>query len=1466
MQFKPLATLVKTLRGWLHLDNGSQTSGSQSIFAARRTRQSVPTFRRLEKRRVFAVDAFMNLGALDIEITGVGQTNANLLSLGTDFFVDNNNNQTFEIGELRGAISTLQSVRVHSNETIGKFFWGGDFSSAPLAIPLGTGDVVRVQGIADVELRANFEAAGNVTLDVFDSIRFDSKVLVQGNLTANTIHSLAISDGPNAMIAVTGDASFQSNVDLTLADESSSSWQIGGLTKIVCLGDVELGLVGKWDSTTMDANANNINVIDESAISFKTIQSVGQFHVTANGAISDEISANIDVVGTASLTGTRIDLADATTDRINVTGNVSFVATTGSVFIDTAGYVRLGEVTASGTSIQLFEDADTSLSSIHSSGAFSTTSSGSISTVAGSVIQVGSMALDASDSILLADDSNDIVSVTNSAFLVATNSIEVAAPGSSNFGSLGLSGNQVVIYEDSATQLDGSQVGTLFLQTRNLLTQSGINTGAGTTALRATGSVDVSLLGSVGSIDLYRASSNPTTTISDGRLLDNRIDGLFTADGINGDFRLRNTSTAASIGALNGSFDDLTLWHTRSSILLLSQEYNVQGNLELIAGVDVQNPVPLSASRIDPIFNVPATITDLGARVTVGGDVHVLASEAITLNNSVGESLIALGGTTSVVSFDGPIELGRNGAMQLAQLGVFAKNELTGGMRNAFVQVASSVAITNPTMPSPDGRELEFAADQLTLQVNGSLTNSPNTQLILAGNLSATATGDISLANNRGDLLEVGGATNFSAGSGSIALGRDGEVLLNDVTLAASRGNILVGGPGHTELGLMNAHAVNVAIHEDTAMVIRAAIADDQLVLSSGLSILNTAPIDPRGSLGISAKSLVVDAGTFAHLGPISVDRISASVQANAALADSNLFALNTLADRSGQAYLDAIGKNLSPGVRPIDSLLSGETISQLRAQASFVQSFGDQYGLFVQNNKALTVESVNAVGDGVHVLIETARGTDLIVQGTVHQQYTHSDPGGVVLIAGNHLILAAGAELRIEHVSSDVATSRAIKQPNLIASAFDGGRGPFGYESTRDVLYAADAFANTSTQNTLQRVATQFGVAGEAGFQTLIQYADGSAQLFDQNQELGHSLQTNTAANTRSGVVPAFVATAGDVAGFERKMPFADEFLGRFQTLPTTAIFRRSAEFFLFEQSGVVDASLAKVDLTPAVDTVSDVFSPGRKISFSLPTEIIVTPAILVAPIRVAPDGATPFSNTTSDVEPSVLKDGKIEVFIVNVGFDDTNRDGQASDQELPTRDQIQLDAVVQSTKTNDRSSSPTEPAQIQRTNLLPGEPNTASKEVKGSEVPSADQIQTWMDEYRDDPNKPSGAYAVISVDSVQGAKVLKVFGVRDFEIAKPEETTEAEPQDKLPAKPDANSKEQPSDAAKTSSFFAPEDTSIESVPTSIESVKGMAVGLTAGTLWTVSGDEPNRFGRIARSIRALSRKRLEGENGQVS
>ncbi len=1465
MPFKPLIALLRTVNGWFHPQAASHRAGANHA----RVPALRSTFRRLEKRRVFAVDAFFVGGALDIQISSVGETNANLLADGSDFFVDTNNNFTFELGETRGSIADLQCVHAFSNDSIGKLFWNGDFSLAPLAVPLGTGNVIRTEGLSQVHLQAPFHAGGNVSFNALNAIDFDASIFVQGNLSATVSPGGTILDGPNAAITISGDVFLQSQNAILLGDEATSSWSVVDLSNIVSQGDVQLGLVGNWDSTNIRAIGNDITIVDHNAVSIVEIQSSGDFELTALGSVTDQSSAKINIGGTAVIQGASIDLANDASDVFHVSGGVSLIASSGPIAVESPGTVTLGNISASGTSVTLFEDADMALASIQTPGLFAATSTGSITDIAGANVQAATMNLNAAGSILLSDNATDVLSVVGRSFLSAANRIDIESAGLVNFGSLGLVGTQALVYEDSSTQLDGSILSQFELHARDSVTQSGVNTGAGTAVLQIAGPVHVSLLGAPGDIDFYRASSSPPTAISDGRLLDNQISGLFTADGINGDFRLRNVSSQAAIGLLSGSFDDLTIWHTQASVILPNQVFNVLGNLELIAGVDILDPVPMLGNSLNRILNSSAVISDSGTILNVGGNAHFAAAADISLGDATGETLSVTSGSTSIVSLGGgQIMLGQVGTVLLSELGVYSKSLLDGHRGDFVAQLDASVALVNPNMPIPDGSPLQFTANNVSLDINGDLSNAPGTQIVLGGNFIAVVSNNINFIGNANDTLRVAGISELTSTSGSIALGFNGTVELNDANFKATSGNVVVGGAGHTKLGVIEARGADVAIQEDADMVVRAAIASNRLVLSSALSITNTVAFVPNGTQGISAKGLTIEAGTFAHLGPISVDRITATVLANGTLNNSGLFGLNAEADRNGQSYLDAVGENLPPNVSPVDQLWSGESLDELRSRASFIQSFGREYGLFVQNSKELTVEAVQATGDGIHVLIETALGTDLIVGGDVTQRFTQNDPGGVVLIAGENLILNAGAELRIENVSQDLATSRVIQQPNLIANAFDGGRGPAGYESTRDVLYAADAFADTGIQNVLQRVSTQFGVRGEAGFQTLIRYADGSSQLFDANEELSVSLQSNPSGNARAGVIPAFVSSTGDAAIVERATPYSDTFLGTFQTLPTTAIFRRSAEFFLFEHAGAIDASVTKVDLTPVVDLVDHVLSPGRKISFSLPTEIVVTPAILVAPIRIAPDTPSSFPSLSSDQEPSVLGDAKFEVFIVNVGFDDKNRDGQPSDPELPSRNEVQIDAVVPKSKSTDLSDKQNEEAAPKRAHLAPGEPNTLTKEIKSSKSPTAADINSWIEEYRNDPTKPSGAYAVISVDSVTGAKVLRVFGVRDFEVADPEpsrqndsiEKQEVQPEDNAPKGPDDNDKTTSNDQQHANSNV------VQLESQSKEDMKELVMGIAAGTFWTVSKEGGNRFGRLARSQRAMRRIHAESQNDPVS
>ncbi|MFY7873983.1 MAG: hypothetical protein ACOVQM_00965, partial [Pirellula sp.] len=788
-----------------------------------------------------------------------------------------------------------------------------------------------------------------------------------------------------------------------------------------------------------------------------------------------------------------------------------------------------------------------------------------------------------------------------------------------------------------------------------------------------------------------------------------------------------------------------------------------------------------------------------------------------------------------------------------------SSSSISGGQKgDVELQLDSSVLLTNPTMPRPDSRILDFTTANLSLEVQGNLGTTPGTRMDIAGNLTGAADGSINIANSSLDILRVDGTTNLSSTSGSIRMGQSGTLQLQDVTWSANAGSIEVGGQGDTSLGLIEAYALQIFIQEDRDMLIAAAIAPNQVSLSSTNSIVNTQAYDPTGRQGIATNLLTLDVGTFAHLGPVSVDNLQASVQANGRLSENGLFVLNTLADRIGQSYLDSVNQNLPSGITVSEQLLSGETLTELRMRASFLQTFARDYGLFIQNDRLLTVQGIDSIGDGVRIYVETVGANDLVLEGAVVQQFTNQDPGGIVLIAGGQVVIGPQGGVQIQSAVSDASTVRSVLQAKLVASAFDAGQGPIGYQSTRDVLYSSDAFADSGTQNVLQRVSTQFGVATEAGFQTLIRYADGTSQLFDENQKLDASLRSGLTGSLRPGMIEAHVSTSGDAAVTERAIPFEDTFLGSQQTMPTTAMFRRSAEFFIFEQGGQSDATVVRIDVIPIADPVNGVLSPGRKVSLPMTTEIVITPTILVEPIRDAILTPTNYLMNISDVEPSILSDAKFEVFIVKVGFDDSDRDGQPSDRELPPRSEIQIVKILESREENLNEASTETSTELSMT-LKAGEPKMQTQEIKSNQVPTPNQIQSWIDEYRDDPSKPSGAYAVVLIDSVSGAKVLKVFAVRDFDSQSPQDqgssVNDASPTPLQPITPEVDDQPVPKkallDENKSTSMMPTEDVLTKLTESEPDTQGGTALSLAAGSILIATKDQAQRFGKIARRIR---------------
>ncbi|MCY2976147.1 MAG: hypothetical protein NTW52_15940, partial [Planctomycetota bacterium] len=1102
----------------------------------------------------------------------------------------------------------------------------------------------------------------------------------------------------------------------------------------------------------------DITVFEDASTALVNISATGNLLVQSTGAITDNPSASIIASGTASFTGTSITLSDNAADVINIGGPVGFTATSGVVSINALGTVTLGDVSASGTNITIFEDASTTLSHVLAIGNFFVESFGSVSDIDSARLKATEIRIFANTFISLAGGNNDVIRSNGRTFLSAVGNITIQDAGDVQLGSVGLVAMDVVLFEDGPTVLDGVSVKTLNVSSQDSISQSGLDTGAGNRFIHVAGDSHFDLSASPGSIDLQR---------SPGLLwMENSISGQVSASGIEGNFLLRNTSSTASIGLISGTFDDFSVWHTNSSVNTTGQSLNVSRDLTLIAGLDVSNPNQLGNTDLSQLRSPQASIEDKGTNISVGGKTHLIAGSYILINDVAGESFVSGNALVSFVSLGGKdISIGGAGDTQIALLGFNTNSILNQTRGDITIQLDSSLTLSNPVLPFPDGRTLAIHGNNSEIMLTGNLNSLPGTQISIFNDLSISASGSIVLNNSSDESLSVIGQSTFESSGSSIQIGSQGLTKLGNVSFIANKGDMIVGGAGTTRLGLISAFSGNVTIHEDAEMTIRAAFAHGDLVLSSTSSIISTRAFNIVDMTGISSHRAVVSAATFAHLGTTHIDRITLAVGQNGRLAETSLFELNGTANATGQEYLQLLGKNLPDGIAPASQTIGGESVEQLRLLASFEASFGKNYGFYIRNDKAIIVDSAYNVGDGIHSYIETLAGNDITIAGNFIQRFTQQNTGGIVLIAGDQVDFTPNGRLIIESSTDDVTTRRVIAQPSLTASAFDGQLGQSGFQSTRDVLYATDANADSGTQNVLQRVSTQFGVLSESGFQTLVQYSDGNSQLFNTRQELYGSMINGVSAAPGTGVISAHLSQTGDAAVFQRSVPFADTFLSSFQTLPTTAIFRRSEEFFIFANGGRTDNAIGRVDLTPVIDEVGEVYSPGRKVSFSLPSEILVTPASVVPLPKVFITSDVNYAQFNTDIELRVVSQVTFQVSIVQVGFDDQDNDGQVSEDELPTRNEIQIIALGKGLEDDASNDEKVKSTMLLKKRLMLGEVDVASQEVKAASVATTQDIETWIEEYKNNPNKPAGAYAIIAVDSVNGIKILKVFSIRDFD-----------------------------------------------------------------------------------------------------
>jgi hypothetical protein len=559
----------------------------------------------------------------------------------------------------------------------------------------------------------------------------------------------------------------------------------------------------------------------------------------------------------------------------------------------------------------------------------------------------------------------------------------------------------------------------------------------------------------------------------------------------------------------------------------------------------------------------------------------------------------------------------------------------------------------------------------------------------------------------------------------------------------------------------------------------------------------------------VVADSLTLSAQGHVHLHKSVVNSLVAQVGKNGTI-DGAWQQTNAAANAAGDDFLDALGDSRQNAAAQngvmveVDRSTSNSLVSAIREsydevarQFRFEDTYQGQYALFLRNTKSLIVdEVVSGIGAGSvapNVYIETLGGnSDLTVLGTIATLSSSSTEGGVILVAGGDLDLVgqlvtlstlSSSETRVQVIDriGDGLTIGADGLPvfeYLNGRAFDGGEGvPPGdnlLTSTqfviRDQKENLSLLAEDFRTHVFQRVVMQFGFNGEAGFVSLVGYADGEIQQFDVAGETGVRSKTIDQLDPLDqSAIEATLAGSPQATAFTRATAFNNEFIDSNQMLPTTIVVRRAADFFLFEHAAE-DDGIDLTDLTVESFEVENVFALGAQGATELPSDIepMEPPTVPSVDSPVLLANPTQLVNVEIELEP--IRERVVEVAIYRVYFEDENDNGQADESELPSSEEI-LSAEVVSDEQGNEESIKVEPKKRWK---------LESVKTNSGGSPTAEDIESLKNEYLNDPTRPSGAYAIIEKGIDDQEIVLDVFSVRDI----PEDTGDSQtPIIRLPA-----------------------------------------------------------------------------------
>lgn len=274
-------------------------------------------------------------------------------------------------------------------------------------------------------------------------------------------------------------------------------------------------------------------------------------------------------------------------------------------------------------------------------------------------------------------------------------------------------------------------------------------------------------------------------------------------------------------------------------------------------------------------------------------------------------------------------------------------------------------------------------------------------------------------------------------------------------------------------------------------------------------------------------------------------------------------------------------------------------------------------------------------------------------------------------------------------------------------------------------------------------QVASQFGIAGEKGFENFIGYAD---KLFGISQAANGSLSGNTPIQlskdnlvyANNAVLPAALINNLQTALLVRQNPFSSDFIrgdaeGTFENY---VVVRRANDFFLFQEAAGADSIQDLTNVTQQID-----LQRSAPPSWAAPTAPPGVPVIVAIVEKMETKTEQPLVviNMTT-LESRMTADRQAEILLYRVPFIDLNENGEPDNDELPS------------------------PADVKE--KVEGEQATLvefPKDQKVSTTPTQAELNRVKEALARDPALQVGVYSIIKKNPDGGQEVLDVFPVRD-------------------------------------------------------------------------------------------------------